>query len=80
MAAGRRAGKPHRPQNCIQVSTETQKTAPSQRYPCHCCRKPASVYWSEKRRCFICENCLKTFDLAVIAKRNGLAAEQLSLV
>jgi len=49
------------------------------RYPCHCCHKKASVSWSEKRQSFICENCLKTFDRAVIAARNDLILEQLTL-
>jgi hypothetical protein len=61
------------------IGTMTRKKTPANRYPCHCCHKAAAVYWSEKRQCFICENCLKTFDRAVIAKRNGLAVEQLSL-
>jgi transposase len=59
------------------VSETSLKIMPS-RYPCHCCHKKAAVYWSEKRQSFICENCLKTFDRAVIAKRNGLAVEQLT--
>jgi len=56
---------------------ESQKT--SARYPCHCCHKKAVIYWSEKRQCFICENCLKTFDRAIIARRNDIALEQLTL-
>ncbi|MHB8143658.1 MAG: hypothetical protein ACYDGX_08370 [Thermoleophilia bacterium] len=55
-----------------------QKSA-THRYPCHCCHKPAAIVWHDKRQCFLCENCLKTFDSAIIASRNGLAVEQLTL-
>jgi hypothetical protein len=65
--------------NMCTMSTLTTEKSTSPRYPCHCCHKPESVYWSQKRSSFICENCLKTFDRAVIAKRNGLAVEQLTL-
>ena len=61
------------------MSERTSKHVHGQRYPCHCCHKKATVYWSEKRQCFICENCLKTFDRAVIAARNDMTAEQLTL-
>ncbi|MHB1324884.1 MAG: hypothetical protein ACYDGS_04225 [Thermoleophilia bacterium] len=61
------------------MSEEPQNRSTSQRYPCHCCHKKETVGWSEKRQCFICENCLKTFDAAVIARRNGMTAEQLTL-
>ena len=54
------------------------KKTKKNRYPCHCCHKPDAIYWHEQRECFICENCLKTFDRAVIAKRNRIEAEQLS--
>ncbi len=60
------------------MSDEAQNRSTSVRYPCHCCHKKASIYWSEKRQSFICENCLKTFDAAVIARRNGMTAEQLT--
>ena len=60
-----------------ETSAGTMNTA--RRYPCHCCHKKASVYWSGKRRCFICESCLKTFDPAVIARRNDTMVEQLTL-
>ena len=60
------------------MSTQTTKNTASNRFPCHCCHKKASVYWLEKRQTFICENCMKTFDRAIIARRNGMAAEQLS--
>jgi len=55
-----------------------KKTTPG-RYPCHCCHKKESVSWSQKRQCFICDNCLKTFDAAIIARRNGMLVEQLTL-
>lgn len=61
------------------MSTATEKKTTVGRYPCHCCHKNGVVYWSEKRQSFICDNCMKTFDSAVIAKRNGLAVEQLTL-
>lgn len=55
-----------------------KKIIPS-RYPCHCCHKQEAVYWSIKRDSFMCENCFKTFDRAVIVSRNGPAAQQLTL-
>lgn len=55
------------------------KTDSVNRYPCHCCRKKDTVSWSEKRQGFVCDNCQKVFDRAVIARRNGVTAEQLSL-
>ncbi|MHB1361559.1 MAG: hypothetical protein ACYCW5_03035 [Thermoleophilia bacterium] len=58
---------------------EENAVSVNQRYPCHCCHKKAAIYWSEKRRCFICENCLKTFDPAIIAARNDMTLEQLTL-
>lgn len=61
------------------MSTSVTEKSTSRRYPCHCCHKKAAIYWSEKRRCFICESCLKTFDAAVIARRNDLTVEQLTL-
>jgi DNA-directed RNA polymerase subunit M/transcription elongation factor TFIIS len=61
------------------MNTAKEKIPTSQRFPCHCCHKQGAVYWSEKRQSFICENCLKTFDQAIIARRNGMAVEQLSL-
>ncbi|MHB0866631.1 MAG: hypothetical protein ACYC6B_03570 [Thermoleophilia bacterium] len=56
-----------------------KKTNIPTRYPCHCCHKQEAVYWSQKRDSFICGNCLKTFDRAVIASRNGPAAQQMTL-
>lgn len=56
-----------------------RKNSLTHRYPCHCCHKSAAVLWNDKRQCFICDNCLKTFDRAVIAARHGLAVEQLTL-
>ena len=61
------------------MNETTDNKPTSQRYPCHCCNKQNAVYWSEKRKNFICENCLKTFHQDIIAKRNGMAVEQLSL-
>ena len=61
------------------MTKSASKDKAATRYPCHCCHKPAAIYWHEKRQCFICENCLKTFDSAVIAKRNGSADVQMSL-
>lgn len=49
------------------------------RYTCHCCHKKDAISWSDKRHTFMCENCLKTFDPAIIARRNGVAVEQLTL-
>ena len=60
------------------MSTTKDKKTSTQRYPCHCCHKQGVVYWSERRQSFICENCLKTFNQEIIAKRNGMAVEQLS--
>jgi uncharacterized Zn ribbon protein len=60
------------------MSTSTDKKPTTRRYPCHCCNKQGAVYWSEKRQSFICENCLKTFNQEIIARRNGMAVEQLS--
>ena len=60
-------------------SSATENHSSHQRYPCHCCHKKAVIYWSEKRQCFICENCLKTFDAAIIARRNDMTLEQLTL-
>jgi len=57
----------------------TEKYTTSARYPCHCCHKKATVSWSEKRQGYMCANCLKTFDRAVIAARNDMNAEQLTL-
>lgn len=61
------------------MSTSAEKKGTVNRYPCHCCNKKDAVYWSDKRQGFICENCQKVFDSAIIARRNGLAVEQLSL-
>lgn len=61
------------------MSTSTQKKDIANRYPCHCCNKKDVVYWSDKRQSFICENCQKSFDSAIIAHRNGITVEQLSL-
>jgi transcription elongation factor Elf1 len=57
-------------------SNDTKGT--TTRYPCHCCNKKDVVAWSDKRQSFICENCQKVFDSAVIAHRNGVDVEQLS--
>ena len=76
-AAGNRKPK----KNIINTMSSTRlkgkKMIPN-RFPCHCCHKPDTVYWLEKRQTFICGNCMKTFDRAIIAARNGMAAEQLS--
>ncbi len=61
------------------MGASTGKDMSRQKYPCHCCNKQGAVYWSEKRRSFICGNCLKTFDKAIIARRHGIPAEQLTL-
>ncbi|MHB9112649.1 MAG: hypothetical protein ACYC4D_08525 [Thermoleophilia bacterium] len=63
----------------IAMTDSNEKPRSSARYPCHCCHKKATVSWSEKRQSFICENCLKTFDRAVIAARNDMTVEQLTL-
>lgn len=61
------------------MSASRERKGTVNRYPCHCCRKKDTVYWSEKRQGFVCENCQKVFDRAVIARRNGVTTEQLSL-
>ncbi len=61
------------------MNDSTDRRGLSGHYPCHCCHKKATVHWSEKRQCFICDNCLKTFDWAVIARRNDMTMEQLTL-
>jgi hypothetical protein len=57
----------------------SKQNQPVVKFPCHCCHKKDSLQWSEKRQSYICENCLKTFDPAIVARRNGMALEQLSL-
>jgi hypothetical protein len=64
-------------ENRLNESNENQGT--TSRFPCHCCHKKDAIYWSDKRQCFICENCLKTFDRAIIARRNDITVEQLTL-
>lgn len=61
------------------MSDPAEPTSITQRYTCHCCHKRASIYWAEKRQTFICDNCKKTFDAAVIARRNDMTLEQLTL-
>lgn len=61
------------------MSITAKKKIATGRYPCHCCHKKDSISWSDKRQSFICDNCLKTFDPAIIARRNGMAVEQLTL-
>ncbi|MHB8793572.1 MAG: hypothetical protein ACYC6O_09595 [Thermoleophilia bacterium] len=63
----------------IAMDDSKENPRSSARYPCHCCHKKATVSWSEKRQSFICQNCLKTFDRAVIAARNDMTMEQLTL-
>ncbi|MBI5871181.1 MAG: transposase [Actinobacteria bacterium] len=63
----------------IAMTDSLEKTHSSASFPCHCCHKKATVSWSEKRNGFICSNCLKTFDRAVIAARNDMTTEQLTL-
>ena len=77
---GDRQGNPPCVQNISidAMNNSTDKKPASRRFPCHCCHKQGVVYWSEKRQSFICENCLKTFNQEIIAKRNGMAVEQLS--
>ncbi|MFA5801613.1 MAG: hypothetical protein WC911_03965 [Thermoleophilia bacterium] len=61
------------------MSDPAEDASTTQRYTCHCCHKRASIYWSDKRLTFICDNCKKTFDAAVIARRNDMTLEQLTL-
>ena len=68
-----------RPSKEETMSDPAGHTSTTQRYNCHCCHKRASISWSEKRQTFICENCKKTFDAAVIARRNDTTLEQLTL-
>lgn len=76
-AAGNRGLKKNIIITMSSARTRGRQAIPN-RFPCHCCHKPDSVYWLEKRQTFICGNCMKTFDRAIIAARNGMAAEQLS--